>query len=519
MQRLPFDPDQVAGPEAEAQPSPRRPQGGRRPFDAEHLTVSQVAELIKSTFQQHVQSPLRVIGQVSNLSCSNHWYFSLKDEAAVLNCVAWASSAKSFGFVPAEGDEVIAVGHLSHYAPQGRTQLYVKQLKGVGAGALELRFRAMCEELRRLGYFDEARKRPLPVFPTCIAVITSASSAAWRDVMATAAQRCKAVRLLLVDVRVQGEGAAEQVAGAIRRIDRQRTRLGVDVILVTRGGGSAEDLWTFNERVVADAAFKCTVPVVAAIGHESDTTVIELVADCRAATPTQAVMRLVPAASQLHEQVSHLQQRLGFLLKRLIERHRHRFDAVARFELFRDPGSRLRQAREIIDGRHRDLRHGLQACIARRQLRFERLAGRLYRLRPEVLASRRREQLAVLHDRIGRALRRRVDQRNALLMHRRRLGRAVAMNLRRVDARLEAFDRQLGSIDPHRVLTRGYTYTMTADGRLIRSTRDVRRGQLIVTRVTDGSIESIVGNAGGRLAHSDPADASASQMDLFDRSR
>lgn len=513
MERLPFDPDRAVGPEPADAPA-RREAKARRLQEAEHLTVSQVAELIKTTLEQRVPSPLRVIGEVSNLSRPNHWYFSLKDDKAVLNCVAWASAVKKFRFVPAEGDEVVATGHISHYGPQGRTQLYVSALKPVGAGALDLMFRQMCDELRTLGYFDESRKKSLPVFPRRIAVVTSESSAAWQDVIATAGQRCNAVGLLLADVRVQGEGAAEQVADAIRRIDTNRDTLGVDAILVTRGGGSAEDLWTFNERVVADAAFTCELPIVAAIGHESDTTVIELVADVRAATPTQAVMRLIPVSSQLLEQVHHLDHRLNSLMVRLVERQRERLAVITRTTLFRDPGSLVREAKTAIGRHQRDLRRALRARVIHEQARLERLAGRLQRLRPEALASQHRQWLAVLDDRLRRALRRHVDQRQLLDGHQQRLGQVVRANCRRITERLDAMSRQFASIGPERVLARGYSYTTTAQGDLIRSARSVSGGQHIVTRMVDGSFGSTVDGPKDRTRRP----ASADQMDLFGRS-
>jgi exodeoxyribonuclease VII large subunit len=411
---LPFDPDQALG----AEP-PSKDESGP-------LTVSDVAELIKATLEGHTPSPLRVIGQVSNLSSRGHWYFSLKDESAVLGCVAWSSTARGFGFVPEDGAEVIATGHLSHYGPQGRTQLYVRHLEPVGAGALELRFRAMCEELRGLGYFDEARKKPLPLLPRRVAVITSAAGAAVQDVIATAAGRLAAVGLVILDVRVQGEGAAEQIAAAIRLADARRSELGIEAILVTRGGGSAEDLWAFNERVVAHAAYECGLPLVAAIGHESDTTVIELVADVRAATPTQAVVRLMPARAQLQEQVGHLGDRLRFLLGRHLERQRQRLSLVERFALFRDPAAMVTQARDAVA---------------------------------------------------------KLDQR---------LGRAVAVHVRRCRDRFEGMSRHLAGVDPHGVLNRGYSYTTTADGRLVASVDDVEPGARMTTRVRDGSIDSVV---------------------------
>ena len=188
--------------------------------------------------------------------------------------MAWASSARRFGFTPKVGDQVVVTGHISHYPAQGRTQLYVSAMAPVGAGALEQRFQALCQTLRGLGYFDPETKQPLPLLPRRIAVITSASGAAVHDVIDTARRRSKAVGIVIVDVRVQGDGAADAVADAIGRVDADSARLGIDAILVTRGGGSVEDLWAFNERVVADAAHTCGLPLVAAIGHESDTTVI-----------------------------------------------------------------------------------------------------------------------------------------------------------------------------------------------------------------------------------------------------
>ena len=438
MAQLPFDPAQAVGPD-------------EIPKSPDHLTVSEVAELIRTTLELQVPSPLRVIGEVSNLSCRKHWYFSLKDEQSVLSCVAWVSAARTFGFVPEEGTEVVATGHVSHYGPQGRTQFYVNSLEPVGAGALELKFRAMCDELRRLGYFEDSRKKPLPVFPRRIAVITSKAGAALQDVIATAAQRCGAVGLILVDVKVQGDGAAEQVAAAIRRVDKAAAGLGVDAILVTRGGGSTEDLWAFNERAVADAVFNCRLPLVAAIGHESDTSVIELVADLRAATPTQAIMRLIPSAQEMGAQLVHLDGRLRMLVRRLVEREGQRLDVAARSALLRDPTALVTRAREGLAG----------------------LAGRL--------------------------------------------DRATSVHFRRQKDRVAALGRQLEAVDPHRVLERGYSYTTSADGSLVAAVGDVREGDAIVTRVKDGSIDSIVGKDGKGPKPRRPRPAPP--MDLFETDR
>ena len=469
MSRLPFEPERMQGPPAVPEVAAKREQKRFGSMaDAQHLTVTQVSELIRTTLEG-IPSPLRVVGEVSNLSAQNHWYFSLKDEGAVLNCVAWATAAKKFGFTPGNGDEVVATGHLSHYGPQGRTQLYVSDLKPVGAGALDLKFKALCEELRKLGYFDEARKKPLPVLPRRIAVITAAQSAAWADVEKTASQRCCGVSLLLVDVRVQGEGAAEQVASAIRAVDRKREKLGIDAILVTRGGGSREDLWAFNEKVVADAVFACRVPVVAAIGHESDTTIIELVADVRASTPTQAIMRLIPSAQDLSRQLAHLGKRLTLLVTRRVESVRESIVQVAR-----------------------NLRQLLASAMQNRHVGLERLARRLEKVRPVALVARRREKLAVLVERLSRAIGQRLAQRDVIERMGLELHRAIDARMAMAKQRLDGQQRMLVAIDPAQVLQRGFSITQRRDGSLVRSVRDASAGERISTRVVDGKIESEV---------------------------
>ncbi|MDY7109754.1 MAG: exodeoxyribonuclease VII large subunit [Planctomycetota bacterium] len=517
MSRLPFEPSRASGPGKSRSNRPARRERKKydRVTEADYLTVSQLADLIKTTLEQRIAAPIRVVGQVSNLSARNHWYFSLKDESAVVQCIAWASSARKFGFSPKDGDEVLATGHVSHFPPQGRTQLYVTGLKPVGAGTLQIEFERMCAELRELGYFEEARKKPLPTFPRRIAVITSASGAAVHDVISTAAQRCKAVGLLIVDVRVQGEGAAEDVTRAIRWIDANHEKLGVDAILVTRGGGSIEDLWAFNERIVADAAFRCSVPLVAAIGHESDTTVIELVADLRAATPTQAAMRLVPSAEDLHRQVDHLDHRLLFLTRRLVEQARQRLGGLAGHIAFRDPFAILRRAQERLASMERDLSRATVSRLIAARARLEGQAGRLERLRPHVLVAHRHERLAVLSHRLDEAVRDRIHQRPHVAGLRHRLDVAIRRRIHAAGERLGAMERELTAIDPRRVLGRGYSYTTDAGGSLVRSIRDVRTGDGLVTHVSDGTIQSIVGGARRRRRRRSGA-GEIGQMDLFD---
>lgn len=467
MSRSLFDPAKAVGSAPVALPS-----------DSQQLTVTQAVNLIKDTLETKLPAPLRIVGEVSNFRNNNHWYFSLKDADAVLHCVAWATSVRKFraarGFTPKDGDQIVATGHISHFAPQGKTQLYVSDVQPVGGvGGLEMRFRALCDELRGLGYFDDARKKPLPVFPRRIAVITSATGAAIQDVINTAAHRCKAIGLRIVDVRVQGDGAAEEIARAIRWVDVHRARLGVDAMLVTRGGGSIEDLWAFNERIVADAVFKCTLPVVAAIGHESDTTIIELVADVRASTPTQAAMRLIPSSQELCAQIEHLSHRIGSLLRRTIERERQRL--------------------QRLDG---DQRRIMRAHFIDQRSRVDRLRSRLEQLQPGAVLVRRKADLT----RIQTALSQSVQRHISVLR-----------------SRLSGLERHLAAVSPLGVLQRGYSITTNREGNVIRSVQQVKRGDHLLTRITDGTIESVAATSadGGKRTSKTPRLEKPDQLGLF----
>ncbi|MBC8523156.1 exodeoxyribonuclease VII large subunit, partial [PVC group bacterium] len=265
-----------------------------------------------------------VVGQVNKPSFKHHWYFSLTDGEASIDCSMWASRTsrvKPEGWKPKQGDQVIIRGTIGHFGKYGKTQIYVERMKPAAEekGKLQLKYEALLKEFRDARWFDEANKKQLPKYPRRIAVITSATSAAVKDVIETARQRWSAIPLLIVNVPVQGDAAAEIIAEAIRRVDKASEALQIDAIIVTRGGGSLEELWSFNERSVAEATIASKTPIVAAIGHESDTALIELIADHRASTPTQAAMVLVPDASELVQMIDHLSSRLYTTMRRTIE--------------------------------------------------------------------------------------------------------------------------------------------------------------------------------------------------------
>jgi len=488
MSRLPFDPSRLAAQDAGPPARRERARRGDAEADAGAISVTQLTLLIKQTLADHTPTPIKVVGEVSNFNERGHWFLSLKDEENVINGVMWSSAARKCSFRPERGSQVVATGRLDYYGPQGRLQLYIDKLEPVGQGALELRFRQLCEELRQAGWFDESRKRPLPLFPEKIAVITSRAGAALQDVIRTAHHRWPGGQLYLINVRTQGDGAAEDIARAIRRLSEQHAALGIEAAILTRGGGSIEDLWAFNERIVAEAIVASAVPIVAATGHEVDTTIAELVADLRCSTPTQAAERVVPDRAAYVQQLQQYGSRLAHGLRRRVERDRSRLAAAERHELFRRPADRLQRLRHELRGHRQRLQAALQHRLHEARHRIADDLAALSRLEPRGRLRLAAQQLAGLQRDLDRAFRTR----------------------RQTAARqLDALERQLQAVGPHNVLQRGYSYTTDAAGSLIRSTAEARPGERIVTHVADGRFGSTVD---GEPAEPPPADVEATDL-------
>lgn len=470
--RLPFDPEKMA---ARRGPAGSRSPAGPPSRAQDAISVSELAARIDAALKTSLPARIRVVGEVSGFTDRTNWYFQLKEAGAVVGAVCFASSARRQAFTPVDGQEVVATGRIDFYPPQGRVSLIVDKLEPVGVGALEIRFRALCDELRAIGWFDESRKRPVPAFPRRVAVVTSRTGAAVQDVIDTARRRFAGVELAIVDVRVQGGSAAPEIAGALRALSAKHETLGVDAVLLTRGGGSMEDLWAFNEREVAEAIVACAVPVVAAIGHESDTTVAELVADLRCATPTQAAMRLVPDRAALDEQVSAIARRLRDGLRAELRLARERLGGIAREPVFARPTRMIEVQRERADGLGRRLGHAERRRLDGARRALDALTLRLDRHRPAAIQARRAARADYATERLARA------------------GRVM---LERARSRVDALERELDAVGPAQVLARGYSITLNERAEPVRSVGQVAAGESVTTRVADGTFESVVGGAG-----------------------
>ena len=465
-----FDPTPTQKPAAAAPPERDATQpasAAPAPAKQNDLTVTQFSELISRTLEDGMRGAFRVQGEIANISKRGHWYFSVKDAGAVLSCVMWQSDATRATYDPREGDAVVVTGRIKHYAPQGRTQLYATKVERQGLGTLEQQFQALVGELRALGYFDESRKKPLPEFPRRIAVVTSRTGAALQDVLKTARERCPAVEFVVIDVRVQGDGAAAEVARALRAIERMHVREEIDAVIVTRGGGSREDLWAFNERVVSEAAHEMTIPLVAAIGHEVDTSVIELVADRRASTPTQAVMLLLPDLGALRERVDGAARDLRSAMRWKLSTLREQLSALAAAPELESPALRIAHARAALVAIDTRARAAVADALTSERRELERLGVRLAARSPAARAAAARAQLSSLGPRLSRAV-----------------GQSLATSRRD----LVNLERRLRSAGPEETLNRGYAIVTAADGTLVRTVSSAPAGARLSVQLSDGAV-------------------------------
>lgn len=353
-----------------------------QPLSVWELTA-QLKDLLESAFVD-----VWVAGEISNFSRpqSGHCYLTLKDDRAQIRAVMWRGTAARLRFEPHDGLEVVCRGHLDVYAPRGSYQLVIEDIVPRGMGALELALRQLRDKLAREGLFDAERKRPLPPFVRHIAVITSPTGAAIHDFLQVLGRRWRGADVLIVPVRVQGEGASAEIAAAIASVNRLHTP--PDCIVVARGGGSLEDLWAFNEEPVVRAIAESWLPVVSAIGHEIDVTLSDLAADVRALTPSEAAELVAPAAEELTTYLRQLQTRLTAGLRSRAARSRSRLDALAGSAVLRRPFQQVFELTRRLDEIDARLARSARGLTRQSRRHVDALAGRLESLSPLGVLSR-----------------------------------------------------------------------------------------------------------------------------------
>ncbi|TWJ19648.1 exodeoxyribonuclease VII large subunit [Geobacter argillaceus] len=370
------------------------------------LTVSQLTALVRGVLEENFQQ-VWVEGEISNLAqpSSGHCYFTLKDGTAQIRCVMFRGAARMLRFRPQDGMGLIARGRLSVYDQRGDYQLLVEYLEPKGVGALQLAFQQLKERLAREGLFDERHKKPLPLLPQRIGIVTSPTGAAIHDILHVLNRRFANLEILLYPVKVQGEGAGGEIAAAIREFNRHGQ---VDVLIVGRGGGSLEDLWAFNEEVVARSIHASKIPVISAVGHEVDVTIADLVADLRAPTPSAAAELVVGSKVELEERLILLEHRLQQAMRHCFADLRGRLTASTR--ALRDPTTLLGHAAQRVDDLAERLAQATRWGVAARKERLERRIGQLRMASPLLKVERGRELLISCQARNAAALCRQLDR-------------------------------------------------------------------------------------------------------------
>lgn len=355
--------------------------------DGELLSVSALTARIKELLEAAFPA-VWVCGEISNFSRPNsgHCYLTLKDDAAQLRSVIWRTTAARVRFDLHDGLEVVCLGHLDVYGPRGSYQLVIEDIQPKGIGALELALRQLRERLAAEGLFAAERKRPLPRFPRRIGVVTSPTGAAIRDFLEVLRRRWQAIEVWIAPVRVQGDGAAAEIAAAIECFNRCREP--IDCLVVTRGGGSLEDLWAFNEEIVVRAIHASRIPVVSAIGHEIDVTLSDMVADVRALTPSEAAERLVPAIDEVRAMLGQTEKRLTAALAARAGAARARLESLAARPVLRRPLDWVRDRARLVDDLSLRGNRAIRQCLQSARQDVSRFAGQLNSLSPLAVLGR-----------------------------------------------------------------------------------------------------------------------------------
>jgi exodeoxyribonuclease VII large subunit len=433
------------------------------------FTVSELTAKIRDLLAKNFMDIL-VQGEISNCreAQSGHIYFTLKDDRAQVRCVFFKQQQRGIKFRPEDGLHVTVRGSISVYEQRGEYQIYVEKIDLVGQGALQLAFEQLKKRLEAEGLFDAKRKKPLPLLPSRIGIITSPRGAAVRDVVRILTRRFPNVHLTVYPVRVQGEGSAEEIVKALKFFNARKI---VDVLIVARGGGSMEDLWSFNEEIVARAIFASEIPVISGVGHETDFTIADFVADLRASTPSAAAELVVQTRAEFDKHIAELRETLvGLVRYRLLEWSRRVHELSAR-RGFRRPLDLLRQQRQRADEMTSRLALGLRARLEQSRKRFTaahlRIVSFDFRVKIAAFRLRLEKRTADLGVRIERLLRAKRD-------------------------RLEKLTLQLQERSPLRVLERGYAIATDAAGNLLRDAAQVALGDTVAIQLHRGKLSTEV---------------------------
>lgn len=436
------------------------------------LSVTELTRTVRDLVEG-VVGEVWVEGEISNYrkQASGHQYFTLKDDRCQLPCVLFFRPGLRHASIPlAEGMLVHVRGQMTVYEARGQYQLNVQLVQAAGAGLLAAKFEALKRKLAGEGLFDTSRKQPIPAFPKAVGIVTSPTGAAIADMLNILHRRAPWIQILINPVRVQGSGAAAEIAAAVHEFNSGALPP-VEVIVVARGGGSTEDLWEFNEESVARAIAASAIPVISAVGHEIDFTIADFVADLRAPTPSAAAELVAPDSAALAARFTQFRGAMERCAKEAIRGGRSRLEFLLRSALFREPKARLEEWAQQMDETAERLARRIADRLAAERRRLDAAGSSLREHRPDQLLQMRRQELAAAEERLHRGLEGRLESMQRRLEH--------AGNLLRV-------------LGPQSTLSRGYSITRTASGEIVRSVEQAPSDTHLITQLADGKIHSRV---------------------------
>ncbi len=434
-----------------------------------YLSVTAITKYIKYKFDQdpHLLNVF-IKGEISNFKrhSSGHLYFALKDDKGVLSAMMFKSSANQLSFNPKEGDQVLVEGRIGVYESRGDYQIYVQSMQLDGVGLLYEKFEALKKELAEKGYFDQAHKLSIPKYPKKIAVLTASTGAAIRDICSTLDKRYPLAEQVLMSTLVQGKGAKDNIINNIKEADS----MGVDVIIVGRGGGSIEDLWSFNEREVVEAIYHCKTPVISAVGHETDTTLSDFVSDVRAATPTQAAVIATPDINALYQLISNARQYLTKHITQSIQQDKHKLKQLSSYYKLKTPSLLYDQETQKLDELQKQLSRNLEQTVTRNNHKLDILQNKL-RITP---IYNKTFQFRQDFDRLN-------------MLQTQLVNRIISQKRQALTSKLA----QLDALSPTQIMLRGYSI-IEKDDKIITSKNDLKIDDDITINLKDGKINANV---------------------------
>ncbi|RVT65283.1 exodeoxyribonuclease VII large subunit [Niallia taxi] len=438
-----------------------------------YLTIQALTKYIKRKFDAdpHLQH-VHVKGEISNFKqhSSGHMYFTLKDDKARILAVMFARSAQGMKFKPENGMKVLVKASVTVYEQSGQYQMYVQEMRPDGIGDLYFAYEQLKKKLEADGLFSAAHKKPIPKYPDTIGIITSPTGAAIRDILITIKRRYPIAKIIIFPALVQGEAAAPSIVKAIDKANSMETPH-IDVLIVGRGGGSIEELWAFNEETVANAIFASSIPIISAVGHETDFTIADFVADLRAPTPTGAAEMAAPHMEELMERVLTRKARLIRATKERVDKEKHRLGKMEKSYAFRYPKLLLDQKMEQLDRQNELLQRNINKLFLLKEEKHELITRRLSRSHPQELLHNAEKDRVNLEKNLVR---------NMNLIHQKKL---------------HMFQSIIGKMDalsPLKIMERGYNLAYSPEGKLISSINQVKKDEQIELRLSDGTVEARV---------------------------